>query len=171
MSTPARHRRGARWPALVITVAAIAALQAIAGWRERHAIMINMSDSLPNWAFFLTRGVAPARGQIVFFEAPPSPVVRAHFGARPAPFGKLVLGMPGQIVRHAGRRVTIDDRVVGWTKPRTRRGWPLVPGPAGVIPPNCFYVGSRHPDGFDSRYAAIGFVCRRQLIGVGEAIL
>jgi len=29
-------------------------------------------------------------------------------------------------------------------------------------------MGSPHPDGFDSRYAAIGFVCAKQIVGVSK---
>lgn len=169
---PAADRvRHCRWLGVALLASALAGYQAIAAWRDTHAVLINMSESLPNWAFFLTRGSAPRPRDIVFFAPPPGPLVAAHFGPRPQPFGKRVLGMPGETVRHHDRLVTVGVRVVGWTKPRTRLGHPLARGPEGVIPPGCYYVGSDHPDGFDSRYAAIGFVCRRQLLGVGEAIL
>ena len=160
-----------RWLGVALLGLALAGHQALVGWRERHAVLVNMSDSLPNWAFFLTRDQAPTFGDTVFFDPPRSPLLAAHFGAKPMPFGKMVLGIPGETVRHHERTVTVDHRIVGRTKSRTRLGLPLARGPEGVIPPGCFYVGSDHPDGFDSRYAAIGFVCRRQLLGVGTAIL
>ena len=56
-------------------------------------------------------------------------------------------------------------------KPRTRQGEPLTPGATGVVPAGCLYAGTEHPDGFDSRYAEIGFVCGRQILGVGTPIL
>jgi conjugal transfer pilin signal peptidase TrbI len=56
-------------------------------------------------------------------------------------------------------------------KPRSRDGEVLTPGPVGRIPDGCFYVGTPHPDGFDSRYAEIGFACRKQLLGSGTPIL
>ncbi len=163
--------RPARWLGVVALAAMLAGYQAIETWRSGHAVLINMSDSLPNWAFLLTKGSAPAFGDHVFFEAPRSQLLAAHFGPRPAPFGKRVLGMPGEVVRHHHRLVTVGVRVVGWTKPVTRTGMPLARGPQGRIPPGCYYVGTDHPDGFDSRYAAIGFVCRRQILGVGTPVL
>jgi conjugal transfer pilin signal peptidase TrbI len=47
----------------------------------------------------------------------------------------------------------------------------LVAGPTGVIPQGCYYVGSPHKDGFDSRYAAIGYACSNKIVGVGDPIL
>ena len=70
-----------------------------------------------------------------------------------------------------GGAALVNDRVVAHLKPKTRQGEAMVPGPIGTIPPGCIYAGSPHKDGFDSRYAAIGFICRDRLIGVGTPIL
>ena len=86
-------------------------------------------------------------------------------------FGKIVYGMPGDVVAHDGAVVTINGAPIARMKLRTRAGEPLTPGAIGTIPAGCYYAGSPHPDGFDSRYAEIGFVCGRQLIGVGEPVL
>ena len=94
-----------------------------------------------------------------------------HFGSKPQMFGKIVYGMPGDVVAHEGAAVTINGAPIGRIKPRTKTGEPLTPGAVGAIPAGCYYAGSPHPDGFDSRYAEIGFVCGRQLIGVGEPVL
>ncbi|WP_210359041.1 S26 family signal peptidase [Sphingomonas beigongshangi] len=146
-------------------------LGAISDWRDDHTLLINTTDSLPNWAFVIHRNKVPARGEYVFFDPPPSELVRRHFGAKPQMFGKIVYGVPGDVVAHWHRAVTVNGRVVGYTKPRTRSGEPLALGPTGVIPAGCYYVGTPHKDGFDSRYAAIGFACRRQIVGTGEAVL
>ncbi len=53
----------------------------------------------------------------------------------------------------------------------TRLGIALHKGPEGPIPDGCFYTGTSHPRGLDSRYADIGFVCRGQILGSGRAIL
>ena len=52
----------------------------------------------------------------------------------------------------------------------TRLGIALHKGPEGPIPDGCFYTGTSHPRGLDSRYAEIGFVCRGQILGSGRAI-
>ena len=168
-SAPANRQH--RWLRVALLGIAFAGTQGLAAWRDRHAVLVNMSDSLPTWAFFLERDRAPKSGDAVFFEPRPSALLAAHFGPEPQLFGKRVLGVPGETVRHYERLVTVNHRVVGWTKPATRKGLPLVRSGDGVIPPGCFYVGSDHPDGFDSRYAAIGPVCQRPILGVGTAIL
>ena len=66
----------------------------------------------------------------------------------------------------AGQRVQ-----VGVLKPLSSRGEPLEAGPTGVIPEGCYYMGSPHKDGFDSRYAAIGFVCRGQIVGTATKVI
>jgi len=47
----------------------------------------------------------------------------------------------------------------------------LKAGPTGRVPDGCYYMGSPHKDGFDSRYAAIGFVCDRQIVGVSRRVI
>ena len=141
---------------------------------SNHILFINHTQSLPNWAFMMRRGGDAQRGDIVFFSPPPSTLVKAHFGNNPDPFGKIVYGLGGDTIAHKGSAVLLRRKgeeewhAIARMKPVSMRGETLEPGPVGTIPPDCFYVGSPHKDGFDSRYAAIGFVCRRQLIGIAE---
>ncbi len=146
-------------------------LTAISDWRDAHAFLINTTDSLPNWAFVIHRSQLPARGDYVFFDPPSTPLVRRHFGAKPKMFGKIVYGVPGDVVGHDGPNVTINGKTVTRMKPLTRFGEPLTPGIVGTIPQGCYFAGTPHKDGFDSRYADIGLVCRKQIVGTGEPIL
>lgn len=161
----------ARWAMIGVLAAGIASHNAIAAWQESHSFMINASDSLPNWAFFVSAGKQPAKGDYVFFVPPPGELVNRHFGPDQGPFGKQVIGMPGALVEHRGDFVFVDGVKVARIKPRTRLGEPLHPGPTGRVPRDCFYVGTDHPDGFDSRYAEIGFTCRKAILGTGTPIL
>ena len=86
-------------------------------------------------------------------------------------FGKRVYGMPGDVVTHMGSVVAINGKPVAHMKPLSRSGERLTPGTTGRVPQGCYFVGTPHPDGFDSRYAEIGFVCGKQIIGTGEPIL
>ena len=70
-----------------------------------------------------------------------------------------------------GTEVLVNGRKVGARLVKTRLGLKLSPGPEGVIPRGCYYVGSDHPRGFDSRYAEVGFACRGHILGSGRAIL
>lgn len=136
-----------------------------------HALLLNASPSLPNWAFWLDKRAPIERGSLVFFEPPPSALIETHFGSDPQMFGKRVLGLPGDVVTHHGMAVLINGEKVAKRLGKTRLGVPLTRGPAGTIPANCYYTGTDHPRGLDSRYGAIGFVCAGQILGSGRAIL
>lgn len=169
---PARWRPNRRrWAAIGLLLVGGIAYQAITEWRDTHGLLINTSQSLPNWAFVIHKTATPQRGQYVFFVPPADPLVIRHFGAKKQMFGKIVYGMPGDTVEHRGADVLVAGHVVGRMKPRTRFGETLAAGPVGVIPSGCYYVGTPHKDGFDSRYAAIGYACAKKIVGVGEAIL
>lgn len=169
---PARRRPNLRlWLLLGTFVAGSVTLGAISDWREGHLFLINTSDSLPNWAFLINRGHMPGKGDYVFFDPPASALLRRHFGERPEMFGKIVYGLPGDIVGHDGGDVTINGVRVARMKAVTRLGERLTPGATGAVPQGCFFAATPHKDGFDSRYAEIGFVCARQIIGTGEPVL
>ena len=60
---------------------------------------------------------------------------------------------------------------VAKAKLTSRLGEPLALGPTGRVPQGCYFVTSEHKDGFDSRYAAIGWICGPRILGVGRPIL
>jgi len=161
-----------RFYGMIAGAAAIYAVSSsLSDWRDSHTILINTTTSLPNWAFVLDKTHEPVRGALVFFDPPSSPLMTAHFGAHPSAFGKLVYGVSGDVVTRVGRTFYVNGREVAVAKSVSTRGEPLALGPTGVIPRGCFYVGSPHKDGFDSRYAAVGWICMRQVFGTGTAIL
>ncbi|MFK3888839.1 S26 family signal peptidase [Sphingomonas sp. NPDC079357] len=166
--SPARRRRYLVYTAVGISLVSLGEL---ASWSDDHALLVNATTSLPNWAFMIDRQRVPVRGDFIFFEPPPGPLLARHFGAHPQPFGKIVYGTAGDRVERHGRLFSINARPVALAKPATRFGEPLSLGPTGIIPRGCYFVGTPHRDSFDSRYAAIGWVCRPRIIGVGRAIL
>ena len=163
--------RSARYALLMSAAALAVGLTALSSWRDRHALLINASGSLPSWAFFIDRTKTPGRGDLVFFDPPPSALLTRHFGAHLRPFGKRVFGIAGDAVTAHGRAFLVNGRVVAKAKVTSRRGEPLALGPTGIIPRGCYFVATPHPDSFDSRYAAIGWICRPRILGVGRAIL
>lgn len=172
--SPRHGQRGgmtARWLAIGLLGVGLAASSALGTWRDEHAILINTTDSLPNWAFFIDKGRLPARGDFVVFNPPRTRLITAHFGAEPSPFAKRALGVPGDVVSRVGNEVRINGERIATLKAVTRRGERLHPGPTGTIPERCFYLGTAHPDGFDSRYAEISFVCADRIVGTGDALL
>lgn len=177
LSTPEATTKlsGKRWPrrllALALVAGSLTAWQSLKTWRDQHALFINASQSLPNWAFLVELGRFPARGEFVLFDPGRDPLVLRHFGSQPRPFAKIAYGLPGDRITRIGASVAVNGAVVAQLKPLTRQGEALVPGPLGIVPQACVFAGSPHRDGLDSRYAAIGFVCRDRLLGTGKAIL
>ena len=162
------------WPRLALwggLGAAALVLSTLSAFARDHALMINASPSLPYWAVWLTRGAMPQRGNIILFDPPASPLLVRHFGSEPKPFGKRVSGVPGDVVTEKGRAYFVNGRLVARAKPTSRLGEPLALGPTGRVPPGCYFVTTEHKDGFDSRYAAIGWICRPRILGVGRPIL
>jgi len=151
--------------------AGVLALTALAGFSRTHALMINASPSLPHWAIWLERGAAPQRGDIILFDPPTSPLLVKHFGEQPQPFGKRIAGVPGDTVTEHDRTFFVNGQAVATAKPASRLGEPLALGPTGTVPPGCYFVTTAHKDGFDSRYAAIGWICRARILGTGRPIL
>lgn len=166
-----RHPHGRRYAALAVLGTALVATQALGSWRDSHAVLINTSASLANWAFFVDKRRQPIRGEIAFFKAPQSGIVTRHFGPDAPPFGKIVYGIGGDEVTRSGSIVSINGSPTVKLKRVTKLGETLQPGPTGIIPRGCYFMATPHRDGLDSRYAAIGFVCARQIIGTGRAIL
>lgn len=151
--------------------AIVLALNSLSAFARDHALMINISPSLPYWAIWLDRTATPKRGDIILFDPPPSKLLEKHFGKEPKPFGKHVMGVAGDRVTENNRIFYVNGKAVATAKTHSKRGEPLELGPTGIIPPGCVFVATAHKDGFDSRYAAIGWICRPRIFGVGRSIL
>jgi conjugal transfer pilin signal peptidase TrbI len=162
---------GRKTLAIVLVGALAVGFNALREWHDTHALFINASESLPNWAFLVETGKFPARGEYVAFTPGNDPLTIKHFGSPPKPFFKVTYGLPGDVISHRGQDVLVNGKPVVRMKPFTRQGEPLKPGPVGRVPRGCIFAGTPHKDGFDSRYAAIGFVCTRQIVGTGMPIL
>lgn len=162
------------WPRLALWGAlgcGAASLSALASFRESHALLINASPSLPYWAIWLDRDAAPARGDLILFAPPASPLLVRHFGKGPMIFGKRVAGGAGDQVTRRAATFFVNGRTVAVAKPFSRSGEPLLPGPTGTLPPRCYFVATDNKDSFDSRYAAIGWICGARVLGVGRPVL
>src|SRR3546814_13305881 len=88
---------------------------------------------------------AVKRGEVAFFAPPSNALVHAHFGAEPPVFGKIVYGLPGDIVTHRGADVVVSwaagagneapsEQLVAKLTPVSSAGEELEPGPTGVNP-------------------------------------
>ncbi|MDE2439439.1 MAG: S26 family signal peptidase [Betaproteobacteria bacterium] len=141
-------------------------------WGHQNRFFWNRSYSLPGWVYYASPELPVVKGGFVAFQPPKTPLVRAHFGSLDVVFVKQVLGVAGDVVsRDPNGVVSINGVVVGKVKKRSMMDEALVPGPLGVIPDRCIYAGSGHRDGFDSRYAAIGFICSDRIFGGAREVL
>ena len=59
-----------RWFAIGGLAWLLAATAWLSAWRDDHAILINTTESLPNWAFFIDKHRRPQRGDFVVFTPP-----------------------------------------------------------------------------------------------------
>jgi len=159
--------RAIRWMLRTLYALGVMAL-VIAICRPFFTIGINLDHSLPGHVFLIHKGEMPARGQFVAFRFQG---FEPYF-PRGATFVKILAGMPGDEVR-AVSDGCIEYRVfthsfvsvIGCAKPDTRDGRPLNLGPVGEIPDGRYAVAGTHPDSLDSRYAAVGWIARDQIIG------
>lgn len=170
-SSPLQSCRYRVYAGLILVFGGFGLYQSICAWKSSHAFLINVSPSLPNWAFVLETKAPPMRGSLIFFRPPVSAVLVNNFGNKPQLFGKHVYGVAGDVVSRQGQTFFINGRAVATAKTHSRKGEPLSLGPVGVIPHGCYFAGTPHKDGFDSRYGIIGWICRDRIVGTGTAVL
>lgn len=163
------NRKG-RWTRAMAAFGVLLAALAIKGGEQlmnRYHVGLNTTESLNDWGYIVDRrNRSPKRGDLVEFVVPDNRYYPAG-----ASFVKRVVGLPGDLVERRGDHVYVAGRHVGRVKTHDREGRPVEAGPTGIIPPGRIYVAGDHQDSLDSRYAVIGFIEARRVIGVGEAIL
>ena len=117
------------------------------------------SDGAWGYAVFPLFGEDPAIGDRVLFDPPET------LGS-PVPYLKTVRGVPGiRVTVGEDRTVFLDGEPAGRAKSHALDGRPLARIAPGVIPPGHFYLHAGHADSHDSRYAEIGLVPRKRILG------
>ena len=153
----------------VAMVILVLALAAYAGGQvlKRYRFALNETDSLPNWAFIVDQSQRnPKRGELVVFMAPPNPFYPPGMA-----FGKIVGGVPGDLVERHGRGFYVNGRFIGLAKTRARDGRVVEPGPVGRIPPGRYFVYTPNKDSLDSRYALVGWVPQQRILGLATPVM
>ncbi|NJM50226.1 MAG: type VI secretion protein [Sphingomonadales bacterium] len=137
-----------------------------------YVFVVNRSDSLPDYLYYSSYDMPVEKGGYVAFYPKKTPLVRAHFGGESIIFVKHVFGVAGDVVTHSPQGdVLVNGDFVGKIKRSSMRGELLDEGPVGIIPKGCIYAGSLHKNGFDTRYAAIGYICSAQIYGGARPLL
>lgn len=160
-------KRKRLWPYLATAVACVAAIGSIitvgALRINDMSLMVNATDSLPGTVFLIEHGKLPTRGDYVAFNAPDN-------GIYHVPFIKIVSGIEGDRVERHDDIVLVNGKAVGRVALKTVTGETLTPGPTGAVPPASYFVIGLAERSYDSRYAKIGFVPHRDVIGRASII-
>lgn len=149
---------------LASAVALIAAFGGLQYAKERWAFGLNMTESLPHWAFVVDSKRAPVEGELVMFVPPENRFYDA-------PFVKEIVGVAGDRIENRAGRIYVNNRFIGNAKPVASDGRALTPIAGGTIPEGFVFVAGAHEDSFDSRYQEIGLVPVGRFVGKATPIL
>lgn len=135
---------------------------------SRHwSFGFNETESLPFWAFSVDKDIkTPKRGDYFQFYCPPNPYYPAN-----SLFVKHVLGVPGDVVTIKGREFFINGHSVGVAKTHSQSGQVAVMSQGGVIPEGHYFMSAPNKDSLDSRYAVIGLIDQKRLIGKAQPVM
>jgi conjugal transfer pilin signal peptidase TrbI len=134
---------------------------------NRYRFAFNETESLPYWAFIADQARrTPRRGQLVVFVPPANPFYPSGMA-----FGKIVGGVPGDLVERRGQAVFVNGRFIGVAKTHAQDGRPVAPGPVGRIPPGRYFVYTPHRDSLDSRYAVVGWIPQSRILGLATPVM
>ena len=145
------------------TALAVGAMFALA---ERYQLALNVTPSLPGHVYLIDRkDKTPVKDGLIAFRVQ---------NAAPLPDNitvvKIVKGLPGDEITVIDRSVYVNGRFLAWAKPQAMSGEPLVAIPSQTIGKDSFYVYAPHPDSFDSRYAKLGLIDSRQIVGTAREL-
>jgi conjugal transfer pilin signal peptidase TrbI len=153
--------------AIILGLVMLALGAGVKQFTGRYGFAINMTQSLPNWAFITDRqDKVLQRGDLVEFSPPPTPYYPAK-----THFVKRVAGIAGDKVETRGRRFYVAGQFVGLAKTRSKTGQVAALGPVGTIPPGHYFVVGEHVDSLDSRYGLIGWIGADHVIGKAVPVL
>lgn len=155
-----------KWPWLCALILVASGVRSAHNWSQDHFILINQTQSLPNWVFVVDKGVRPARGDMVAFVPGPNP-----YYPEALPFVKIVRGLPGDEVSIEGVEIAVNGERLGAIKSLTGANPNVTAMDPGTIPEGQFFVWSPSPDSFDSRYKEIGYVENTRIIGRARPLL
>ena len=153
--------------AIILGLVMLGLWSGIKHFTDRYGFAINLTQSLPNWAFITDRQDKDLqRGDLVEFSPPPTPYYPAKIH-----FVKRVAGVAGDQVEARGQRFYVAGQFVGVAKTRSKTGQIAIAGPVGTIPPGHYFVVGEHVDSLDSRYAMIGWIGAERVIGKAVPVL
>ncbi len=128
---------------------------------QNFGYAINLTQSLPYKLFLISLNAKPQVGDYILFKAPPDSQLPTQTNLI-----KKILAGKGDRITVKGQDFYINDKWIATGKTHSLQGVPLIAGPTGILGENQYYVGTKHPDSFDSRYARMGWITEESIIGV-----
>lgn len=143
---------------------------------QNYQLGYNQTESLPYKLFVVHKGERVKVGDIVAFGWDGGGKYAWMSPFKPgSTMVKYVMGKPGDVIRtDIDGEVTLNGHPHAKAKEFTKAGKPLKklvePGEYKEIGDHQYYVGTPHPDGFDSRYEMVGLIDEGRFLGKVYAI-
>lgn len=155
--------RKRQFKARLLKLIAVTAAGFICAWAIAPIVSLNWNhtESLPGKVYAVVHDQKPNKGEMAAFYPPENPYYPKEMW-----FTKIIVGVPGDVITHQGRDVLINGNLVGEAKATdsgNRR--PLDMVNAGIIPAGYYFVWTPHARSYDSRYADIGLIHEKRIIG------
>ena len=138
--------------------AALITLSVLLVIHMNFGILINNTASLPYKVFLHLKTWPPSKGEYT--------VIRRAF--YPIAIIKQIKGEGGDILHYKGAEVLelwINDQKIGYPQTLNSLGKPLTPIAAQIIPQGFVFLFASNHKSFDSRYAEMGLIAKRDLQG------
>jgi conjugal transfer pilin signal peptidase TrbI len=130
---------------------------------DHYKIAFNWTDSVPGSVFLIIKDTKPKKGELAAFNIPENDFYRNIW------FTKYVAGVEGDVFSTAEKdgflHIYLNDKDMGKIKRKSRNGIDLEPVTRGVIPEGYYFMWTPHIHSFDSRYAQIGLINEKYIIG------
>jgi conjugal transfer pilin signal peptidase TrbI len=133
-------------------------------WAPFFEIACNKSTSLPQKLFFIVKNMPIKRGNYIAFYPPHNPLYSEERGRR-TPFLKMVGGIEGDVVSNKKREFYVNGIDMGYAHFKAANGKTLYAGKTGVIGHDEYYVYTKNPRSYDSRYKSIGWIQKKDVEG------
>ena len=136
------------------------------GLSSYFSIAFNTTDSLEGVVFLIDKTSQPERGDIAAFKPPPSSLLTTQKGyLSTAPFLKRAIGVAFDEVIITDTDIVVNRERLGPMFNQTPSGHYLAPTKSGLVPAKHYFMGTKHDNSYDSRYASIGYIHEDRVIG------
>lgn len=130
---------------------------------DHFRLAFNWTDSVPGSVFLIVKDTKPKKGELAAFNIPENDFYRNIW------FTKYVAGVEGDVFSTAEKdgflHIYLNNKDMGIVKRKSRNGVELEPVTDGVVPKGHFFMWTPHVHSFDSRYAQIGLINEKNIIG------